>query len=66
MKIKKTVDNINQEMELEKIVKIESIEELDKANGASAVTCTAVGGAIAASVALCPTTKCSSQCGKRN
>lgn len=46
--------------------KIDSIEEIDKANGASAMSCTLVGGAIAASIALCPTTKCSNQCGKRN
>lgn len=60
MKLRKSSDNLNQEKELEKIIKIDSIEEIDKANGASAWTCV-----IAASLALCPTTKCSSQCGKR-
>lgn len=66
MKLRKSTENINKEKELEKIVKIDSLEEIDKANGASAMTCTIVGGGIAASIALCPTTKCSSQCGKRN
>lgn len=66
MKLRKSSDNLNQEKELEKIVKIDSIEEIDKANGASAMSCTVVGGLIGASIALCPTTKCSSQCGKRN
>ena len=66
MKLRKSSDNLNQEKELEKNVKIDSIEEIDKANGASAMSCTLVAGAIAASIALCLTTKCSNQCGKRN
>lgn len=66
MKLRKSSDNLNQEKELEKIVKVDSIEEIDKANGTSTISCTLVAGAIATSIALCPTTKCSNQCGKRN
>lgn len=62
MKLKKRSCHLNQEKELEKIVKIDSVEDIDKANGASAMSCTVVATLMGASVALCPTTKCSSQC----
>lgn len=66
MNLEKENYHLNQEKELEKIVKIDSIEEIDKANGASALSCTVVGTLIGASVTLCPTTKCSKECGRRN
>lgn len=40
-------------------------EELKLSGGASAISCTIIGTTIGASVALCPTTKCTSECGNR-
>lgn len=56
---------VNQEKELRKLVKFDSINDLENLNGGSALSCVIVGGTIAASIALCPTTKCTSQCGRR-
>lgn len=62
MQFEKTAENIEQEKQLEEIVDFGSVEELENIHGGSALACTLVKGTIAASIALCPTTKCSSQC----
>lgn len=64
MKLRKSTENINKEKELEKIVKIDSLEEIDKINGGISATACAIIASL--SIAFCPTSKCSSQCGKRN
>lgn len=43
---------------------LRSLTSVEDPAGGSALLCVVVGGVIAASIALCPTTKCSSQCHK--